>query len=180
MRFLIEHLWWILGILSVVVVGGGVLMFYTGWYQRVMDWFKPQSDRYVKVKMFCEDRQIRDRKAKVGRYVISDMKKHRSFYLVHRLLLSSPLGKGNFLALTERNARPIDFHKRLTEDDWRKFPTGQRVFIDTTADIRSESAKEASSNFMAQALSIMALCATLIVVIFGIIVFVQMRTAGVS
>lgn len=163
-----------------VLVGGAVLMFRTGLVHRLMDWAKPVSDKFIPAKVFCEDRQIRDRKEKVERYVVSDIKKHRSFYLVHDLLLSNPFGKGKFLCLTERNAFPIDFHNKISSEERSKYPSAQRVFIDTTADIRSDASKDSTSSFMAQSLAIMALCATIIVVIFGIVVFIQARGAGVS
>lgn len=177
MQFLIQNLWYILIAGFVIFVGGFLFLWYTGLIHRLMDWLKPNSDKYVSGKMFCEDKQIRDRRLKVGRYVISDEKKRRSFYLVHKLLLSGPKGAGKFLALTERSARPIDFHHRMSEVEWLKLPSAQRVFIDTTADIRSEASKEAANTFLGQSLAIMALCATIIVVIFGIIVFWQSRGA---
>ena len=169
-------IWILIGFL--VVIGGGWALFATGLLHRLMDWMKPNSDKFIPAKVFCEDKQIRDRRLKVGRYVISDVKKHRSFYLVHDLLLTSPTGQGKFLTLTERSAFPIDFHNRVSKDERAKYPSAQRVFIDTTADIRSESAREANNNFMAQSLSIIALAAAVIVVIFGIIVFYQARAGG--
>lgn len=175
MQFILHNIWYILLVLLIVAVGGGWLMFATSIGRRLMDWMKPTSDKYISTKLFCEDKQIRDRKAKVGRYVISDEKKRRSFYLVHKLLLSNPFGKGKFLALTERNARPIDFHNRITKEEWAKFPSAQRVFIDTTADLRSQSSKEATNNFMAMSLSLIAMSGAVIVIILGIIVFWQGR-----
>lgn len=175
MQFLIHNLWYILGAAAVILIGGGWLLFSTGSIHKLMDWMKPASDKHVSGKMFCEDKQIRDRKLKIGRYVISDDKKRRSFYLVHDLLLSRPSGAAKFLALTERNARPIDFHKKITEADWKKYPTGKRVFIDTTADIRSEASRESASNFMAMSLSIIALCGAIVVVVMGIIIFFASR-----
>lgn len=178
MAFIAQNLVLILVIGAVVLIGGAWALFATGIIHRLLDWMKPTSDKFIPAKVFCEDKQIRDRKLKVGRYVISDVKKHRSFYLVHDLLLTGPSGRGKFLALTERNAFPIDFHNKISKEEKAKYPSAQRVFIDTTADIRSESSKEATNNFMAQSLSIMALCATIIVVIFGVIVFFQTRGAG--
>jgi hypothetical protein len=176
MSFIIQNLWFIIIGVFVILVGGSLFLFYTGYWHRIMDWLKPNSDRFVADKMFCEDKEIRDRKLTVGRYVASDMKKHRSFYLVHSLLLSGPSGGGKFLATTERSARPIDFHNRLTAEDWKKYPSAQRVFIDTTADIRSSASRESANSFVAQSLAIMAICATIIVIIFGIIVFWQNRS----
>jgi len=79
--------------------------------------------------------------------------------------------------LTERNARPIDFHKKISEEEWKKYPTGKRVFIDTTADVRSEASKESASNFMATSLSIMALCGAVVVVVMALIIFFSSRGA---
>lgn len=152
-------------------------MFATGYGHRFMDWMKPTSDKYVKSKVFCEDRQIRDRKCRVGRYVISDEKKKRSFYLVHDLLLALPHSNRKFLALTERSARPIDFHTKISPEEWTRFPSAQRVFIDTTADIRSQSSKDATSNFMAMSLSLIAMSGAIVVVVMGIILFFQNRGA---
>lgn len=175
MSFIIQNLYLILIIGAVLCIGGLWLLWVTGLLLRILDWLRPNSDKSIATKLFCEDKQIRDRRQKIGRYVISDMKKRRSFYLVHTLLLTGPLGKGRFLALTERNARPIDFHSKVSKEEWAKYPSALRVFIDTTADIKSESAAQAANAMMAQSLSIMALAAAVIVVIFGIIVFFQTR-----
>jgi hypothetical protein len=175
MDFIVHNIWYILGIVAIVLVGGGWMILATSLGHRIRDWMSPASDKFMPSKVFCEDKQIRDRRLKIGRYVISDVKKHRSFYLVHDLLLTSPGGRGKFLALTERNAFPIDFHNRIKEDEKAKYPSARRVFIDTTADIRSESSKEATSNFMAMSLSIMGLCGAIVVVVMGIIVFVANR-----
>lgn len=175
MQFIIHNLWYILGILALVLIGGGWFVLSTGYGHRFMDWMKPNSDKYVQAKVFCEDRQIRDRRMKVGRYVISDDKKKRSFYLVHDLLLARPKSNRNFLALSERAARPIDFHNRITDEDWGKYPTAQRIFLDTTADIRSQSSKEATSNFMAMSLSLIAMSAAIVVVVMGIVIFFNNR-----
>lgn len=171
MQFIVQNLWYILGIGAALFIGGFWFLFATGFIHRLSDWFKPNSDKYIAAKVFCEDKQIRDRKLKVERYVISDMKKRTSFYLVHKLLLSKTAGGGKFLALTQRNARPIDFHNKITEAEWAKYPSAQRVFIDTTADIRSESSAAATNTFIAQSLAIMALCVTIIVVIMGAVIF---------
>lgn len=177
MQFIIQNLWYIIILGFVIFIGGFMILWRTGTLNRLMDWLKPNSDKYVPAKKFCEDKQIRDRRLKVGRYVISDDKKRASYYLVHSLLLSGPTGTGKFLALTERSARPIDFHHRVSEAEWSKYPSAQRVFIDTTADIRSQASQEANNSFLAQSLAIMALAAAVIVVIFGIIVFWQTRSA---
>jgi hypothetical protein len=178
MQFIAENLWFIIIAVIVIFGGGAWFIISTGFIHRIFDWMKPTSDKYVPAKVFCEDKQIRDRKLKIGRYVISDEKKKRSFYLVHSLLLSPVGSVKKFLALTERSARPVDFHNKITDEEWKKYPTAQRVFIDTTADIRSQSSKEATSNFMAMSLSIMAICAAIIVVIMGIVIF--FTTRGVS
>lgn len=178
MAFIARYIWWIIGILFIVSIGTTWALFATGYIYRIKDWFKPASDRFIPGKIFYEDKQIRDRRLVIGRYVISDMKRHRSFYLVHDLLMSYPRGGGQFLALSERSARPIDFHGRITKEQWAKYPSARQVFIDTTADIRSESSKEATNNFMAQSLAIIALCAAVVVVIFGAILFYQSRLAG--
>jgi hypothetical protein len=178
LAFIAQNIWLILAILGLVTIGGAWALLSTGYIHRISDWFKPGSDRYMQGKIFCGDKQIRDRKLKVGKYCLLDMKKHRAFYTASELLLSTPLGSLPFYALTERDARPIDFHGKLTKADWEAKPSAQRVFIDTTADIRSESSKEAASNFMAQSLSIIAICAAIVVVIFGAIVFYQSRLGG--
>jgi hypothetical protein len=180
MYFITQNIGPMLIIGAAILIAGGLVMYYTNILQRFTDWLKPDSDKFISAKVFCEDKQIRDRRLKVGRYVISDIKKHRSFYLVHALLLSLPGSKRGVLALTERNARPIDFQNKVSEADWAKFPSAQTIFIDTTADIRSESAKDATTNFMGQSLSIMALCAAIIVAILGVIIFVQGNQGGVS
>jgi len=175
MNFITENLWLYLGVVTLIVCGGAVLLITTGYANRLWDWMKPDSSKSLPVKVFCEDGQIRDRKLEVGRYVISDHNNRRAFYLVRKLRLAGSDGKASFLALTERSARPIDFHNRMTADDWSDFPSGQDVFLDTTADIRSEAAKEASGNFMMQSLTIMVLGVAVIVVVMGIIIFFQQR-----
>lgn len=178
MYWIVHNLWYILAIVIIAIIGGGWFILATGYGHRFMDWMKPTSDKYVRAKVFCEDRQIRDRSCKVGRYVISDDRKKRSFYLVHGLLHAKPGENRKFLALTERSARPIDFHNRIKPEEWAKYPSAQRVFIDTTAHIRSQSSKEAGSNFMAMSLSIMAMAGALVVVVMGIIVFWMNRGDG--
>lgn len=178
MGYIVENLWYLLSVTAITVIGGSFLLIKTGYIYRIFDWLKPNSSKQIAVKVFCEDGQIRDRKLEVGRYVISDHEKRRSFYLVHKLQLSGSDRKASFLALTERSARPIDFHQRLTPEDWKKYPNGQTVFIDTTADIRSEAAKESSSNFMAQSLTIIALSFAVIVSVMGIVIFIQSQGGG--
>lgn len=171
MQVILDNIWWILGIIALVLVGGGFFLVVSGYGHRLLDWMKPTSDKYVPAKVFCEDRNIRDRNMKVGRYVISDDKKKRSFYLVHDLLLAKPNSNRTFLALTERAARPIDFHERITPAMWAKYPSAQRVFIDTTADLRSQASKEAGSNFMAMSLSLIAMAGAIVIVVLAIIIF---------
>jgi hypothetical protein len=184
MQYIISNLWLFLAVTFFVVIGGAVLLVTTGYLSRIMDWLRPNGDKQIPVKVFCEDRQIRDRKLIVGRYVISDHQKHRSFYLVHKLLMSiykkSGRSKATFLALTERSARPLDFHNRMSPEDWSQFPSARKVFIDTTADIRSDSAKEATHNFMAQSLTILTLSVAVIVVVMGIIIFFTSKGSGVA
>lgn len=175
MEFIVNNLWYIILVIFIVFGGGGWYLITSGMIHKLLDWMKPTSDKYISAKVFCEDKQIRDRKLKVGKYVINDDKKKRSFYLVHDLLLSPVGSNKKFLALTERSARPIDFHNKINEEEWRRYPSAQRVFIDTTADIRSQSSKEAASNFMAMSLSMIAICAAIIVVVMGIVIFFQSR-----
>lgn len=175
MNFLLDNLAWVLIIVLAVFVGGGWFLFSTGMIFRIMDWLSPTSDKHLPAKMFCEDKQIRDRREKIGKYVISDDKKHRSFYLIHNLLLTAAEGHRRFLALSERSAIPIDFHGKFTCDMQSQYPSARRVFLDTTADIRSESSVEGAQNFMAQSLSIIALAAAVVVIVFFVIVFFQTR-----
>lgn len=176
MEFILENIWLILGITLLLIIVGTWVTLRTGLGHRMFDWMKPTSDKYIFAKVFCEDRQIRDRKLKVGRYSIADEKKKRSFYLVHDLLHAKPKSNSTFLALTERAARPIDFQGRITEENWNKtYPSAQRVFIDTTADIRSQSSKEATSNFMAMSLSLIAMSGAIVVVVMGLIIFFSNR-----
>jgi hypothetical protein len=158
-----------------LLIVGGYFVLTTGFVSRFMDWMKPNDDKFMRAKIFCADRQIRDRKLVVCKYVLSDHKKRRAFYLVQKLLITNPRGKSAFLPLTERGARPIDFHSKMTENDWETFPTARRVFLDTTADIRSEASAESNKNLMAQSLSIIALAAAVIVVVMVAVVFIQTR-----
>lgn len=171
MQFIIENIWLILGVLVVVVGGGGAWLFMSGGMNRLLDWFRPNSDKFIPAKVFCEDNQIRDRKLKVERYAVTDEKNHRSYHLVHDLLLRKKGSTTPFLALTQRDDFPIDFHARLTKADREKYPTAQRVFIDTTADIRSNAARESAKNAMGMSLSIIAMMGGLVFVVMAIIMF---------
>lgn len=175
MQYIIENLWLILGVIVALTLLGGYLIIATGVPYKVMDWLKPNEAKYLPAKVFCTDKQIRDRKLAVDRYVLSDHGLRRSFYLVHKLLLKKPKGKKSFLALTERSARPIDFHGRMTTEDWKMFPSALKVWLDTTADIFADSVRAAHKNFAMQSLSIIALGAAVIVVVMGIVIFVQSR-----
>lgn len=165
----------ILGILAGIIIIGGLIawMVMSGGFTRLMDWARPNSDKYIRAKVFCEDNQIRDRKLKIERYAVSDDKNHRSYHLVHELLVRQNGSNKQFLALTQRDAFPIDFHNKLKKEEREKYPTAQKIFIDTTADIRSNAARESAKNMMGMTLSIVALMGGLVFVVMAIIVFWQ-------
>jgi hypothetical protein len=76
----------------------------------------------------------------------------------------------------ERDSFPIDFLGKLNPISERvKYPSAQRVFLDATADIRSESSKEGASNMMVMSLSIIAMCGTLALIVIGAIIFFTNR-----
>jgi len=175
MEFILNNIWYILIIGAVVLIGGGALLIYTGRLHWLMDILRPNNPRYIKAKVFCEDKQIRDRKLKIGKYVISDDKNRRSYHLIHDLLLTKANTHKQFLALNERDDIPIDFHEKMTPDKREQYPSAQRVFIDTTADIQSNAAKEAASNIMGMSLSIIALGGALAIIVMAIVMFWQNR-----
>lgn len=155
----------------VVVVGGSYLLFFTSIGLRIRDMFRPYTDKYVKAKVFCEDREIRDRKLKIERYVITDEKKRRSYHLVHDLYLYGANFNAKYLALNERDDFPIDFQNKLSAADRSRYPDAQRVFLDTTADIRSEASKESAKSFMGNTLAIIALMGGLVFVVMAVVIF---------
>jgi hypothetical protein len=157
----------------VVVAGGSYVLFFTGWGSRLKDFFRPNTDKYVRAKVFGEDREIRDRKLKIERYTITDEKKRRSYQLVHDLYLYGANSNAKFLALNERDDFPIDFHNELKVVERERYPSALRVFLDTTADIMNESAKESSKNFMGNMLAIVALMGGLVFVVMAIVIFWQ-------
>lgn len=157
----------VIGVLVAILI---YFLYRTGWLYRLLDMWKPYSDKHIASKMFCDDRQIRNRKLTVGKYVITDAKKKVSFYLVHKLLLQRPGRYGRFLPVAERNARPIDFHDQVSEVEWQSYPDAQEVFIYTTDDIENEAARNSQGSFVMTALSIMALVVGVIVAVGGIVV----------
>lgn len=175
MEFILNNIWYILiGLFLILGLGGGLLIT-TGYINRLLDWIRPNSDKYIKAKMLCEDKNIRDRRLKIGRYCISDDRKHRAFHLVHDLLINK--GATQFLAISERSAYPIDFNNKLTEDERSKYPSATDVFIDTTGDIISDSAKENIQNTSMMVLAIIASLGGLAFVVMAIILFIQNRGA---
>lgn len=171
MEFIVHNIWYIIiGLFLILGLGGGLLI-YTGYIHRIIDWIRPDSDKYVRAKVFCEDKNIRDRRLKIGRYCILDSKKCRAFYLVHDLLLTKFNSSMQFLALTERGSIPIDFQGIFTKEKFAKYPSAQKVFIDTTADIRSQASKESAKNAMGMSLAIIAMAGALVFIVMAIIMF---------
>jgi hypothetical protein len=171
MQFILQNIWLILGVAVVVVIVSAWILMSSGLFHRMLDWMRPDSDKHIKAKVFAEDKNIRDRKLKIGRYVISDTKKCRSFYLIHDLLVTAANSSRQFLCLTERGSVPIDFHNVMTKEKLAKYPSAQKVFIDTTADIRSAASKESAHNMMGMSLSIIALAGALVFIVIAIIIF---------
>lgn len=171
MSFILQHIWLILGGIILLLIGGGYLLISTGWLNRIMDWLKPDSDKYVRAKVFCEDKNIRDRKLKIGRYCIQDDKRRLGWHLVHGLYVKSASTGKQFLCLSERDSFPLDFEGKLTPEIRKQYPTARQVFIDSTADIRSQAAKEGNKSIMSSTVSIIAICAALVFVVMAIILF---------
>lgn len=170
MSFITNNIWYYLGIGAFILIAGSYLYLFTGIGRRMRDWMSPASDKFINVKFLCEDKHIRDRKLKIEKYCITDEKKKRGFHLVHDLLLNKG-GAGQFLVLNERDAFPIDFLGELKDEDKKKYPNAQRVFIDTTNDTDNESAQEGTKNFMGMSLSIIAMSGALVFIVMAIIVF---------
>ena len=175
MAFIIQNLWLIIGAIFVLIVGGGWWFFSSGSFQRFRDWTSPSSDKFIKAKLFCEDKQIRDRKLKVETYCISDEKKMAGYHLVHDLLITGAGTGRQFLAINERDSFPISFGKQLTPEKRKQYPTAQRVYIDTANDIDSREAGDSARNFMGMSLSIIALAGALVFVVLAIIIFWKTR-----
>jgi hypothetical protein len=162
-----------------LIIGGAVLLtafvwwfMASGTFSRLMDSMRPASDKHIRAKLFCEDKQIRDRKLKIETYCISDEKKVASYHLVHELLLTGTEKGTQFLALNERDSFPIDFSGAFLDKEKRKeYPNAQRVYIDTANDTDSREAGNQAQNFMGMTLAIIAGSGALIVVVLGIIVF---------
>jgi len=171
MKFIIENIWYIIGILMVVLIGGGYLFIKSNMLQKMRDWMNPNSDKFIQAKIFCEDKQLRNRKEKIGRYCVQDDKRRMGWHLVHDLLLTSKVTGRQFLCLSERDDFPIDFHKKLTPEMIKQYPYAQRVFLDSTAEIRSQAAKEAGKTFMGNTLSIIAIAGALVFVVMAIVLF---------
>lgn len=171
MIFILQNWWWMLALLVIAVIAIAWFVMSSGYVHRGLDWLRPDSDKHIRAKMFCEDKQIRDRKLKIDRYCISDYKKMRSFHLIHDLLITKAGSSKQFLALTERGTIPIDFQGVMTKDKLAKYPSSQKVFIDTTADIRSNASRESANNMMAMSVSVIAMAVALIFLIMAIFMF---------
>ena len=172
MAYFFHHLLYFLIGGSVVIIGFVWWFISSGSFSRLMDSMRPASDKYIRAKLFCEDKQIRDRKLKVETYCISDEKKVASYHLVHELLITGAEKGTQFLALNERDDFPIDFSGAFLSKDKRKeYPNAQRVYIDTANDIDSKEAGNSAQGFMGMTLAIIAGSGALVVVVLGIIVF---------
>jgi len=169
--FILQNWWWMLIVLIMIVLGGAWFLIASGYIHRAIDWLRPDSEKHIRAKMFCEDKQIRDRKLKIDRYCISDYKKMRSFHLIHDLLITKAGSSKQFLALTERGTIPIDFQGVMTKDKLAKYPSSQKVFIDTTADIRSNASRESANSMITMSLSVIAMAVALIFLVMSIFVF---------
>jgi hypothetical protein len=171
MAFLIKNIMWIMLVLLALLAAGGYVMIRTNLLQKIRDKMNPNSDKFIQAKVFCEDKQIRDRREKIGRYCVQDDQRRMGWHLVHDLLVTSKGTGKQFLCLSERNDFPIDFHGVMTPENAKKYPNAQNVFLDSTADIRSQAAKEAAKTLMSNTLSIIALAGALVFVVFAIILF---------
>lgn len=171
MAFIIHNLWYIIAGVFLLLGIGGWWVISSGGFQKFRDWTSPSSDKFVKAKLFCEDKQIRDRKLKIETYCVSDDKKMASYHLVHELLLTGGETGQQFLAINERDDFPIDFNSQLTDEKRKEYPNAQRVYIDTANDIDSKEAGNATANFMGMSLSIIVLAGAIIFVVMAIIVF---------
>lgn len=178
MKFLIEHIWWILGGGGLLLLVGAYLFFSTNLFQKVRDKLSPNSDKYIDAKIFCEDKKIRNRRQKIGRYCVQDDTRRMGWHLVHDLLVTGQTTGKQFLVLSERDDFPIDFHGRLNPEIINQYPTSQNVFLDSTADIRSQAARQAAKTFMSGALSLIAILGALVFVVMAIILFWGNRGGG--
>lgn len=170
MAFIVHNLWYIIAGVFLLLGVGGWWVISSGGFQKFRDWTSPSSDKYVKAKLFCEDKQIRDRKLKIETYCVSDDKKMAGYHLVHELLLTGDSGQ-DFLAINERDDFPIDFNNQLDDEKRKEYPDAQRVYIDTANDIDSKEAGNATANFMGMSLSIIVLAGAVIFVVMAIILF---------
>lgn len=176
MQFIIQHIWLVMGFI-VVISAIGAFMFLKS-KSRIMDWLKPNSEKYIPCKKFCEDKQIRDRKLKVETYCITDEKQMTAYHLDHELLCTSDAGN-QFLCINERDDFPIDFNGKLTPEKRKEYPNAQRVYIDTANDVDNKATTETTKNFMGMTLSLIALGVAVVFVVIAIIYFWQARGGGV-
>jgi len=158
-------------ILLLVFAVGTYLLFRYNYIYRLMDMWKPNAPRKYAVKIFGEDRQIRDRTMVIGRYVVLDDVDRKAYHLAHEAQLTLNGTKKKFLAVTQRDAWPIDFHNQLSKEDRKRFPRSQRVFLDASNDVPSRAARDAEGNQTMTILSIIALAGALAVIVVALIMF---------
>lgn len=175
MQFIIQNIWLIVIIITALAGLGVWWVMTSGVLQRLMDMFNSTGATYIAAKLFCEDKQIRDRKLKVGNYCINDEKIKCGFHLVHDFLITGKNTGKQFLALSPRDSFPIDFHGRMTPEKRKQYPDAQRIYIDTANDIDNSTASEAAKNLMGMSLSIIAMAGALVFIVLAIIVFWQTR-----
>jgi hypothetical protein len=170
-EFILHNLWYIVGAIVLILGGGTWWILSSGAMPRFLDMVNPAGDKRIKAKLFCEDKQIRDRNLKVETYCITDEKKMSAYHLVHELLLTGHSTGKQFLCLNERNSFPIDFSNQLTDEKRNQYPDAQRVYIDTANDIDSKATSDAAKNMMGMSLSIIAMAGALAFIVMAIIIF---------
>jgi hypothetical protein len=172
--FILHHLW-LIAVIAIALIAGGWWFLSSGKFQRLMDWMRPNSDKYVPARFVGEDRQLRDRKLRADVYCVTNEQKKESYHLVHSLMLRSAKTGKEFLLLTQRNSFPIDLRGKLTPALRAKYPTAQEIYIRTANDIDSRTTSDAARQMFGMTLSIVVLAGAVIVVVLGIIMFWQGR-----
>lgn len=171
MTFIIQNIWWIL-IAAIVVLGGAAwLMFVTRFGHQLMDSLRPNTGKHIKALVFCEDKQIRDRKCNIDTYCITIEPKHSSFKLIHDLLLTSNKTGNQFLCLNERDTNPIDFTNKLGKEDYAKYPNAVDIYVQTANDLDNQITGEDSKSMMGMSVSIVVLGLAVIFCVIAILVF---------
>jgi hypothetical protein len=124
----------------------------------------PPTNRFLLMRLFCEDRFIRDINLQIKRYCTQNNATLRAWFYFHGALLPDFKGRNSVMAATERNAMPLG---SVTEQE-QKWADCNRINREATRDIRQASGVRSHQLFVMNALVIMAICGALTLTIFAL------------